>query len=93
MKKILMFAMFCLSPSVFAEGDFCTEQKGVLETSIGTYKFKTIEYCQLVYKRLKKCQDDNVLLGEKMLPRVECSDILQGLIDSGSKNIEKVNDQ
>lgn len=85
--------MFCLSPMAFAEDGQCTENKGVIDFSIGTYKFITVEYCQMVYKKVKACQDNNVLLYEQGKPRVECIDIVQGLIDSGTKNIEKVSDQ
>jgi hypothetical protein len=93
MKSILMLAMFCLSPMAFAQSDPCVVDKGELSTSIGTYKFKTIEYCQMVYKKLKSCQDENLFRYEKMLPKVDCIAILQGIIDSGSKNIEKISDQ
>lgn len=75
--------MFCLLPRMaLAESDYCTEAKGELETSEGTIKFKTIESCQTVYNSVKNCQDENVLRSEKMLPKVDCSQILQAHIDS-----------
>lgn len=92
MKKCLLFTLLCFSSASFAETDFCVDQKGILETSYGTFKFKTVEYCQMVYKNIKSCQQDNVMRAENQLPKLDCGAPLQTLIDSGSKNIERVSE-
>ena len=74
----------------------CEETKGKLETSNGTYHFNSINQCNDVYGKLKKCTQENYENAKKAVTTaksVECIKILEEYVEKNGAQVRLVKDE